>query len=317
VDLTFLMRKELRRLAVQAGWRAKRVTNVLVGWLTVALLKAIRLTDRNRMADLGSWLTRRIGPRLKEHRVGRANLTAAFPEKSSAEIDAILAGVWDNLGRVAAEFAHIDRLRVLDPDRPGPADIRYEQATFERFHALRLGGKPALIFTAHFGNWELPALVASAHGLDTTVLYRPPNIRAISDAVIKIRAGSMGKLVATNFDAPVRLLRELEAGRHVAMFVDQHYVRGVDVTFFGRRCKANPLIAQLARHSGCAIHGTRIVRLPDRRHFSAEITEAIEPARDPDGTINIAGTMQVITSVIETWGREHPEQWLWLHRRWR
>jgi KDO2-lipid IV(A) lauroyltransferase len=59
------------------------------------------------------------------------------------------------------------------------------------------------------------------------------------------------------------------------------------------------------------------VRLPDGHRFRAELTEAIEPAREADGRIDIAGTMQVITSVIEGWVREHPEQWLWVHRRWR
>jgi KDO2-lipid IV(A) lauroyltransferase len=101
------------------------------------------------------------------------------------------------------------------------------------------------------------------------------------------------------------------------MLVDQHFVKGVDVTFFGRRCKANPLIAQLARHTECPIHGTRVVRREDRNRFTIEMTEAIAPARDAQGRIDIQGTMQVITSVIEGWVREHPEQWLWLHRRWR
>jgi KDO2-lipid IV(A) lauroyltransferase len=127
----------------------------------------------------------------------------------------------------------------------------------------------------------------------------------------------MGTLVPTGFDAPVQLLHMLQAGRHVGMLVDQHYVKGVDVTFFDRRCKANPLIAQLARHVECPIHGVRMVRLPERNRFKGEITEAIAPARDADGRIDVPGTMQAITNVIEGWVREHPEQWLWLHRRWR
>ena len=87
----------------------------------------------------------------------------------------------------------------------------------------------------------------------------------------------MGTLVPTGLDAPLKLARVLEAGGHVAMLVDQHYVNGVDVTFFGRRCKANPFIARLARHIECPIHGTRVVRLPDRHRFRVELTEAIEP----------------------------------------
>ncbi|MGI8526107.1 MAG: lipid A biosynthesis lauroyl acyltransferase, partial [Pseudolabrys sp.] len=98
--------------------------------------------------------------------------------------------------------------------------------------------------------------------------------------------------------------------------VDQYYSRGVDVLFFGRRTRANPLIARLARQVECPIHGARMVRLPGGK-FRIDMTPAIEPARDPQGEVDVGGTMQKITTVIEGWVREHPGQWLWLHRRWR
>ena len=126
----------------------------------------------------------------------------------------------------------------------------------------------------------------------------------------------MGELISTGLDAPMKISQALERGAHVGMLVDQYYVRGVEVTFFGRKTRANPLIARLAQHFDCPIHGTRIVRLPDHR-FRAELSEEITPARDADGKIDIAATMQIIMAVIEGWVREHPEQWLWLHRRWR
>src|SRR5262245_46190751 len=306
-----------KRFALRAGRSAKAAADAALGQLAVGTLRAIRATSRTRMADLAGGVMRRLGPRLKEHKIGRANLAAAFPEKSPAEIETILDGVWDNLGRVAAEFAHIDRLKMFEPDPQDEGDILYSIPVYDRFRQLRDDGKPALVFAAHLANWELPALVASRYRLETTVLYRRPNIGAISDAVIRLREGTMGNLVATGLDAPMQLVRVLESGGHVAMLGDQHYVNGVDVTFFGRRCKANPFIARLARHVDCAIHGTRIIRLPDKHRFRVDLTEAIEPARDASGKVDVAGTMQVITSVVEGWIREHPEQWLWVHRRWR
>ena len=301
----------------RAGQKLKVGSDAVLAALAVGTLRTIRAIDRKRMADFSGAFLRALGPRLKEHRIGRANLAAAFPEKSESEIETILSGVWDNLGRVAAEFAHIDRLRVLEPPKEPMGDIVYTPETEEGFHRLRRDGRPALIFAAHLANWELPALIAAKFDLDATVLYRRPNISAVSDAVIAIRKGSMGTLVPTDLDAPLRLARMLEAGGHVAMLVDQHYENGVDVTFFGRRCKANPFIARLARHVDCPIHGTRVVRLPDRHRFRVDLSQAIEPRRDGEGKLDVGGTMQAITSVIEAWVREHPEQWLWLHRRWR
>ncbi len=296
---------------------AKRAGDALLGALAVRLLKGLRLTNPDWMADFAGWTMRGIGPWFKEHRIGRVNLAAAFPEKSPAEIETILRGVWDNLGRVAAEFAHLDRIKSYDAAVPGPSDIDYSQETFDRFHALRLDGKPGLLFTAHLANWELSAQVATAHKLDTVVLYRRPNLGAVADAVIAVRSGSMGTLIPTGLDAPLKLAEALAAGRHVAMLVDQYYLRGVDVTFFGRRTRANPLIARLARQVECPIHGARMVRLPERNRFRIDLTEAIAPARAPDGRIDVQGTMQIITNVVEGWVREYPEQWLWLHRRWR
>ncbi|HEY7246372.1 MAG TPA: lipid A biosynthesis lauroyl acyltransferase [Xanthobacteraceae bacterium] len=300
-----------------AGRELKATIDRVLGWLAVGALQTIRAIDRRSMADFAAACMRMLGPRLNEHRVGRANLAAAFPEKSPGEIESILRGVWDNLGRVAAEFAHIDRLQIRAPPRHETGDIAYTLATAEGFERLRQDGKPALIFAAHLANWELPALIASKFALDATVLYRRPNIIAVSEAVIKVRKGSMGTLVPTTLDAPLKLARILEEGGHVAMLVDQHYVNGVDVTFFGRPCKANPFIARLARHIDCPIYGTRVVRMPDRHRFRAELSDPVEPRRDAEGRIDVQGTMQAITSVVEGWVREHPEQWLWVHRRWR
>jgi KDO2-lipid IV(A) lauroyltransferase len=72
----------------------------------------------------------------------------------------------------------------------------------------------------------------------------------------------------------------------------------------------------LAREAECTIHGTRVIRLQNGR-FMADFTEPVEPVRDAEGRIDVQGTMQAITDVVEGWVREYPEQWLWLHRRWR
>jgi KDO2-lipid IV(A) lauroyltransferase len=295
----------------------KRAVDATIGSLGIWVLKLVGRADPERLADAAAWLTRTIAPLLPEQRIARQNLTAAFPEKSAAEIETILRGSWDNLGRIGAEFAHLDRLWDFDsenPERRGRIEITPENV--ERFNQLLDDGKPALIFAAHLANWELPAIAAAAYKLDSAVLYRRPNIAGIEKWLRETRTASMGELIATGLTAPLKLAEALKRGAHVGILVDQYYLRGIEVTFFGRRTMANPLLARLARHFDCPIHGTRIIRLPGHR-FCAELTDAIAPARDTEGRIDIAGTMQIITSVVEGWIREHPEQWLWQHRRWR
>ena len=295
----------------------KRAGDAAVATLAIALVKGLRHVDMDRLADIAGWITRKVGPLLREHKLAREQLVAAFPEKTPAEIETILAGVWDNLGRVGAEFAHLERLSDFDPRHPDPnGRIGVGSDSIERFFTLLNDNKPALVFTAHYANWELPAVIAARCKIDSAVLYRRPNNARIDEWLHETRDAAMGQLIAAGLEAPVKLGDALRAGKHVGMLVDQYYVRGVEVTFFGRKTRANPLIARLAQHFDCPIHGIRVVRQPGHR-FRGELTEAVEPVRDADGNVDVAATMQVIMSVIEGWIREHPEQWLWLHRRWR
>jgi Kdo2-lipid IVA lauroyltransferase/acyltransferase len=297
--------------------RFKHLLDWAAGALTVALLGAIKHTDRRRMANFAGALMRRIGPFLKEHRLGRENLRAAFPEKSGPEIEQILSGVWDNLGRIAIEFAHLDDFCVEGFGGPKPDVITYPPESKERHDRIMSSGKATIGFAAHLANWELPGVGAKLIGAKSAVLYRPPNIAAVKDVIVKLREPLMGELIPNGLSAPLRLARLLQAGTHVGMLVDQHDVRGVEVTFFGRKCLANPLIAMLARQTELPIYGMRVVRKPDGNSFWGEVSDPVELVRDANGRVDIQGTMQAITSVVEGWVREHPEQWLWLHRRWR
>jgi Kdo2-lipid IVA lauroyltransferase/acyltransferase len=278
------------------------------------LLAALRRTDPDRASDLCGAIARRFGPLLPSHRIGRANLRAAFPDKDTVWIDATLRAAWDNLGRVAGEYVHLGRLWDFDTDHPNTGRIVSDDA--HKFIELQTDGKPALCFAAHLANWELPAVMAAAHGLPSAVLYRMPNNKAVANEIARIRAPLMGRLIRSRAQAPLEMAGALDRGEHLGMLVDQHFSRGVDVTFFGRRCKANPSIARLARQFECPVMGVRVIRLPDRRfRIAAEGPFALP--RAADGRIDVQQATQLITSIVERWIREYPDQWLWFHRRWR
>jgi KDO2-lipid IV(A) lauroyltransferase len=311
------MNRLLRRTKARLRDATKPVAEAAVGALTVALLRSTRAFDPDKTANFFGRVTRFIGRRLREDRIGRENLTRAFPEKSPEEIEKTLAGVWDNLGRIGAEFAHLDHLWDYDVDHPDkPSRVEFSARTKQLFDALRDDGKPAIIFASHLGNWEIPALGAVAHGFDCAILYRKPNIESADRAIERIRAVEMGTLVPAGRDAPLKLGEALRRGQHAVMLVDQYMGNGVEVTFFGRKTKANPTLARLLRQVECPVHGVRVIRLPNHR-FRIELSEEVKPARDASGQIDIQGTMQAVTSVIEGWVREYPAQWLWQHRRWR
>jgi Kdo2-lipid IVA lauroyltransferase/acyltransferase len=297
--------------------RFKPLLDRIAGALTVGLLGAIKHTDRRRMANFAGAFMRKIGPLFPEHRIGRAQLRSAFPEKSDTEIEKILGGVWDNLGRIAIEFAHLDEFCVEGFGRQTPDVITYPPESKERYDWIMKSGRATIGFAAHLANWELPGVGAKLIGAKSAVLFRRPNIGAVSDVIVKLREPLMGELVPTGLDAPVKLARLLQSGIHVGMLADQHYSKGVEVTFFGRSCLANPLIAMLARQTELPIYGMRVVRKQDGNGFWGEVSDPVEAVRDAGGRVDIKGTMQAVTTVIEGWIRQYPEQWLWLHRRWR
>jgi KDO2-lipid IV(A) lauroyltransferase len=306
--------KQYRRVT----WPIRRPLRTVFYYLAAAvarsLVRMLARRDPDASSDFVGALARTFGPWLSASGVGRANLRAAYPEKSKAEIEAILAGVWENLGRVAGEFVHLDKMWDYDDARPNGG--RIETFNVDRFIGLYTDNKPALIFSAHLGNWELAAIAGRKYGLDSAVLFRVPNNPFIAELIHETRADMMSQLVPAGSDAGLFMGGVLARGGHLGMLVDQHRKPGARVTFFGRPCWANVTIARLARQYDCPVHGARVIRLPKNR-FRLELTRAIELPRDADGRIEIESAMQTITSIIEGWVREHPEQWLWLHRRWR
>jgi Kdo2-lipid IVA lauroyltransferase/acyltransferase len=299
-------------------WRLRTVIarglQAFLGRFGENLLNLVRKLGLDRAARLGGALMRSIGPWLGAHRVARANLKAAFPEKSPREIDRLLRGVWDNFGRVVGEYAFLDQLYNYDPLKPHKW-IVIDRADVDRVREIRAKAEPVLFFGAHMANWELPGLITIAHGIDFTGVYRPPDAASLDQLVAKLRGGFM-KLIPAQLGAALHIHNALLNGSSIGMLVDQHFADGADVLFFGRPCKVNPMLARLARKYNCPIHGSRAVRLADGR-LRLEVTEPLKLPRDANGKVDVAATMQLITWVVEGWVREHPEQWLWLHRRWR
>lgn len=302
-------------------WK-KRISHaaaVIVSPITVALVRTIfafaRLLGPDRAADFGGWLARTLSPVIPANRTALANIRAAFPEKSEAEVRAIARGAWDNLGRTAAEYAHLRTLFDYDYSNPDP-DARVVVEGIDHFIALKDDGRPGLIFSAHLANWELPAICAARYGLEATAVFRAPNDPAIASVVHEIRSGTMGGLEAARQGAAFAMQGALERGGHLGMLIDQHFTRGVVTPFLGRLALTNPILAKFARQFECPVHGVRVIRLPGRR-FKLELTPPLELPRDAAGAIDVQGAMAAMTAVVEGWVREHPEQWLWMHRRWR
>lgn len=293
-----------------------RVRDFFVWIFVRALVGGIRTLGPGRSSNMVGGIARRIGPLLPNSKIARTNLTAAFPEMSGEEIETIVKGVWENLGRVAGEFVHLPKMWDYDLENPNTGRIEFSPRTAELYNQLRDDGKPAIFVSAHLANWELPAVAAFAHGLDTAVVYKAPTNRGFAELVRETRTGAMAELISSDRHSVFTMTKVLQEGRHLGLVVDQYFNGGVEITMFGRKARASPLPARLARNVDCPVHAVRAVRLPGNR-FRLDLTEELQLPRDAESKIDIALATQKISDVFEGWIREYPEQWLWLHRRWR
>ena len=255
---------------------------------------------------LGMWY-----PRTK---LARNNLKLAFPEKSDEEIETILHEMWRNLGRVAAEYVYLDK--IFDINEEDQSKGRVEIKGSEHFENLKNLDGPAVCFTAHTGNWEILPIASAAYGLSITALFRPPNNQYMAKKVLAARTTNMGHLVPSKAGASWALANVMDEGGKVGVLVDQFFGRGFEIEFLGRQTMANPLLSKLARQYDCPIYPARCVRLPKGR-FRIEIEPPLPMPRKADGSLDTAQLTQDVNDCVARWVREYPEQWLWLHKRWR
>jgi KDO2-lipid IV(A) lauroyltransferase len=223
--------------------------------------------------------------------------------------------VWDNLGRTFAEYLFLDRIWSEGAVGDAPSR-RIAYAGEDQFFALRDDGKPALIFAAHLANWEMPAIGAARYGLEVSILFRPPNNPFVAEALLARRSAEMGRLIPTRYGAAAAALKVLEDGGHVAMLVDTHTHAGIQAPFLGRPAWTSIAFAKLARRTRSPVHGVRVERLGGAR-FKVTLSPPVPVPVTVDENADIQALVTEVNRIIGDWVRERPEQWNWLHNRWR
>lgn len=244
-------------------------------------------------------LARGVGPLLPVSRLGRDNLTKAFPKKSMKEINGILKGAWENLGRVAGEFPHVDKI----------AKRRTTIINEECIAKLQNDGKPGIFLSAHLANWELPHYLVVQRGLPITLVSRPPNNPFTKKFFMWVRNHPLVFFILKGPRGTKELIHTLIHKGHIGLLMDQRFSEGVSLPFFNREAMTAIGPAKLALKYNCPIVPVHVVRTKGV-HFTVTFHAPLVAPTPEQMT-------KKINHVFETWIREHPEQWLWLHNRWK
>ncbi len=270
------------------------------------------------------WLPHRVGrmagaalaalcyffwPRLR--RVGLFNLRLAFPEWEERRRRQTLFGLFQNFGRMLADFSQFPRLTRANIEQL----IVYDG--FEHFERARALGKGVLFLTAHFGNWELSSFAHGLYGFPCHFVVRELDNPLIGGLINRYRSLSGGRAIAKR-DFAFQALRAFRRGEAVGVLMDQNMLEsdGIFVDFFGRPASTTPGPARLARKTGVPIVLGLVIydREQDKYRLRFDPVRWI-PADDPDEEIRI--NTQNFARLIEEAVRRNPDHWLWVHKRWK
>ena len=278
-------------------------------------------------------IARGLGPRMPISRRARANLERFLPELSERERARVVRQMWDNLGRMVGEAAYVHKLwdprmydeaarfghdKLIEAARSGePVTFktdRLEIRGVENYVRLLTAEGPALLYTAHMGNWELLPVVASRFGIYSSVVFRRQNNPYVNRLVERMRAG-MVSLLPKGVEGAVASASVMEQGGRLGLLLDQKQNRGLAIPFFGAPAMTGVTLARLALRYGCPIFGAYVERTGGSR-FRIIIQPPLDIEQTGDEDADVAAIMGRVNADLERWIRADPGQWLWLHRRW-
>ncbi|MEM8936932.1 MAG: lysophospholipid acyltransferase family protein [Pseudomonadota bacterium] len=279
--------------------------------LVVVLFGFLRLLGPDRASNLGGRVTRFIGPRLKKvSQRAVDNLQIAFPDWSDEKIAETVGDVWENLGRTAAEYAHLDCFQIRGDD---PRLVGEGHATY---YDIIDKGEQAILVTGHFANWEVSGIVASQLGVMFDVIVRTTNNPLIDRLIMNKRNAVVScGFIPKGLHGASDIVRALKAGRSLAILGDQKQDFGVPAPFFGRDAMTAHAPARFALKYNLPVIPISTERLgPARYKVVAHSPIDFTPSGDMNADIH-ALTVK-INEALESFIRARPGEWLWLHRRW-
>lgn len=271
-----------------------------------SLFALFALLPPETASNIGGWIGRAVGLRLGATKKAMANLRAALPDLGEDDYKTIIGQMWDNLGRVIAEYPHLRRI----------VSERTEIVGSEHLRAMRDDGLPGLMFAAHLANWEVTAIAGQKEDLAVDGVLRIPNNPYVADLLARTRTqGGLTGAIPKGRGSGRQLIKTLMEGGHIGILIDQKYNEGIPALFFGRPAMTSPAFVELAQKFRCPLAPVRCERLGGAR-FRITMHEPLKLFDEENNPLPVEIVIAQAHALLEDWIRQRPGQWLWLHRRW-
>jgi Kdo2-lipid IVA lauroyltransferase/acyltransferase len=240
------------------------------------------------------------------------NIKKVMPELSFIQRMKIILGMWNNLGRGVAEFVLFNNISYEELKKYINIDDESEQ----NLQKIKNNPNGELIFTAHFGNWEIFSRIFEHLNIPISAVYRTMNNKYVDDIILKYREKNKMEMIPKGQKGIIKLARSLKEGRKILMLVDQRLSNGVDVKFLDQDAKTTDAVATLAIKHNYKVYSAVVFRRSFSSFFDIKIEE-FEVINTGNLKDDIIATTTKINNNIGKWIRTKPEQWFWVHDRWK
>lgn len=285
----------------------KKVKHAIEAILVYTFFGLFKILPPRTASNVGGWIGKKIGPKLGVTKRAKTHIEMILLEKSKTEHQEIIIKMWENFGRIFAEYAHLESI--------SRNHIRINGT--EKLEDYFKTGKPIIFIGGHIGNWEVNgAALLTQFNKDIALTYRPPNNPWVDKILKKCRTiNGRIKAFPKSTEGGRQILKTIKNSEHIGILIDQKYNEGIVSNFFDRPAMTNPVFAQLALKYDALIVPVRCERI-DGIEFELEINEPI-PLNSHDGKPrSVEEIVQETQQVLQEWIEKRPEQWIWLHRRW-
>jgi KDO2-lipid IV(A) lauroyltransferase len=288
----------------------KGLTEYTLALLLVKTFGGLPRAIAYRVAGAFAWLGFHLAAR--QRRAGLRNLHMALPELTDAERERILRGCFRNLGRLLVEFTHFPSL-----NKRNISELVRHDGLENYLEGVRRG-RGVIFLTAHFGAWELSSFAHAVHGYPLKFVVRPIDNTRV-EALISGYRTSSGNVPIQRRSAARDILKALRNNEAVGILFDQNTTRseGVFAEFFGIPAATTPAIAKLALQTNAAVVPGFLIWDESERRHRLRLDPPVELVKTGDLDHDVLENTKLFNKILEGYVRKYPDQWLWIHRRWK
>ena len=279
---------------------------LLIIRLFATMPRSVAYRTAKRLAWLGFHVARR------QRRAGLRNLEMAFPELSGTAREDILRGSFDNLGRLLVEFTHLPELNKSNVCR-----FVVHDGLENYLEGLRRG-RGVIFMTAHFGAWELSSFAHALYGYPLRFVVRPIDNPHVERLISMYRTRS-GNIPIERRRAARDILKALRQNEAVGILFDQNTTRseGVFAEFFGIPAATTPSLALFALRTGAAVVPGFLIWDESLKKHRLRLDPPVELIDTGNLDHDVLENTKLFNKILEGYIRKYPDQWLWIHRRWK